>query len=110
MPVFVRVFRAARLATGCFLFCTRAAFVAAGGFDEAFYSAEEIAMSQALKRRGKFVILRQAVTTSGRKLRTHSVGEILKLIGRLVFRGSNALKQRQGMELWYAERREDPLR
>jgi glycosyltransferase involved in cell wall biosynthesis len=110
MPVFVRVFRAARLASGCYLFCTRAAFVAAGGFDEAFYSAEEIAMSQALKRRGKFVILQLAVTTSGRKLRTHSVGEILKLIGRLVFRGSKALKQRQGMELWYAERREDPLR
>jgi glycosyltransferase involved in cell wall biosynthesis len=109
MPVFVRVFRAARLATGCYLFCTRAAFVAAGGFDEAFYSAEEIAMSQALKRHGKFVVLRQVVTTSGRKLRTHSVREILKLIGRLVLRGSKAVKQRQGMELWYAERREDPL-
>jgi glycosyltransferase involved in cell wall biosynthesis len=110
IPVFVRVFRAACLATGCYLFCTRAAFVAAGGFDEAFYSAEEIAMSRALKRLGKFVVLRQAVTTSGRKLRTHSVREILKLIGRLVVRGSKALKQRQGMELWYAERREDPLR
>src|SRR4030095_16656413 len=44
MPVFIRVFRAARLATGCFLFCTRAAFVAAGGFDEAFYGAEELVM------------------------------------------------------------------
>ena len=110
MPVFVRVFRAARLATGCFLFCTRAAFEAVGGFDEAFYGAEELVMSQALKRYGKFVVLRQAVSTSGRKLRTHSVREVLMLLGRLVLRGSKAVKQRQGMELWYAERREDPQR
>jgi hypothetical protein len=30
------------------------------------------------------------------------------VIGRLVVRGPRAVKQRQGMELWYAERREDP--
>ena len=108
MPVFVRVFRAARLATGCFLFCTRSAFVAVGGFDEAFYGAEELVMSQALKRYGKFVVLRQAVSTSGRKLRTHSVREMLMVLCRLALRGSKAVKQRQGMDLWYAERREDP--
>jgi len=110
MPVFVRLFRMARLATGCFLFCTRSAFVAVGGFDEAFYGAEELVMSQALKRHGKFVVLRQAVTTSGRKLRTHSIREVLMVMGRLVLCGSKAVKQRQGMELWYAERREDPQR
>jgi nitrous oxidase accessory protein NosD len=65
-------------------------------------------MSQALKRHGKFVVLRQAVMTSGRKLRTHSVGEVLMIIGRLAVRGPRAVKQRQGMELWYAERRQDP--
>jgi glycosyltransferase involved in cell wall biosynthesis len=108
MPVLVRLFRAARLAAGCFLFCTRDAFVAVGGFDEAFYGAEELVMSRALKRYGKFVILRQAVVTSGRKLRTHSVREVLLVLGRLVLRGPNAIKQRQGMELWYAERRDDP--
>jgi glycosyltransferase involved in cell wall biosynthesis len=108
MPVLVRLFRAARLAAGCFLFCTRSAFVAVGGFDEAFYGAEELVMSRALKRYGKFVVLRQAVTTSGRKLRTHSVREVLMVMGRLALRGPKAVKQRQGMELWYAERREDP--
>jgi glycosyltransferase involved in cell wall biosynthesis len=108
MPVLVRLFRAARLAAGCFLFCTRSAFVAVGGFDEAFYGAEELVMSRALKRHGKFVVLRQAVTTSGRKLRTHSVREVLMVMGRLALRGPKAVKQRQGMELWYAERREDP--
>jgi glycosyltransferase involved in cell wall biosynthesis len=108
MPVLVRLFRAARLAAGCFLFCTRDAFVAVGGFDEAFYGAEELVMSRALERHGRFVVLRQVVITSGRKLRTHSVREVLMVIGRLALRGPKALKQRQGMELWYAERREDP--
>jgi len=108
VPLFVRVFRVARLAAGCFLFCTRGAFVAVGGFDEAFYGAEELVMSRALKRLGKFVVLRDAVSTSGRKLRTHSASEVLVLLARLAFRGPKAVKQRQGMDLWYAERREDP--
>ena len=108
LPVVVGYFRMARLATGCFLFCTRSAFEAAGGFDEAFYGAEEVVLSQALKRQGRFVILRQAVTTSGRKMRTHSIGEMLAIIGRLALRGPKAIKQRKGMGLWYAERRKDP--
>ena len=108
MPVLVWLFRAARVAAGCFLFCTRSAFAAVGGFDESFYGAEELVMSRALKRHGNFVVLREAVTTSGRKLRTHSIGEVLRVVGRVALRGATAVKQRQGMELWYAERREDP--
>jgi cellulose synthase/poly-beta-1,6-N-acetylglucosamine synthase-like glycosyltransferase len=108
LSVLVWSFRTTRLAAGCYLFCTRSAFVAVGGFDEAYYGAEELVMSRALKRYGKFVVLRQAVTTSGRKLRTHSAREILMLIGRVALRGPEAVKQRKGMELWYAERREDP--
>jgi glycosyltransferase involved in cell wall biosynthesis len=108
MPVLVRSFRAAGWAAGCFLFCTRSAFLAVDGFDETFFGAEELVMSQALKRHGKFVILRQAVTTSGRKLRTHAVGEMLSLLARVLLRGSRTIKQRQGMDLWYGERRDDP--
>jgi hypothetical protein len=108
LPVLVWSFRSAGLAAGCFLFCTRNAFVAVGGFDEAFYGAEELVMSRALKRQGRFVVLRQAVITSGRKLRTHSVREMLAILVRLALRGPGAVKQRQGMDLWYAERRDDP--
>jgi len=110
VPIVVRAFRLTRVATGCFLFCTRSAFVAAGGFDEAFYGAEEVVMSSALKRHGKFVVLKEAVITSGRKLRTHTVREMLVVLLRVVFRGSGAVKQRKGMDLWYAERRTDPQR
>ena len=108
MPVLAWFYRAAGLAAGCFLFCSRDAFVAVGGFDEAFYGAEEIVMSRALRSHGRFVILRQAVTTSGRKLRTHSAVEVFNILARLALRGSQAVKQRQGMELWYAQWRPDP--
>ena len=108
MPVLAWFYRAAGLAPGCFLFCTRDAFVMVGGFDEAFFGAEEIVMSRALRNRGRFVVLREAVTTSGRKLRTHSGVEVLKILTRLALLGSHAVKQREGMELWYAKRRQDP--
>ena len=104
----VRIFRATGIATGCYLFCTRAAFTAVGGFDEKYYGAEEIVMSRALKRQGRFVILKQTVTTSARKLRTYSVRETLTFMARMSLRGTRALKQRKGMEFWYAERRADP--
>jgi glycosyltransferase involved in cell wall biosynthesis len=108
MPVFAWAYRAMGLAAGCFLFCSRDAFAAVGGFDEAFFGAEEIVMSRALRNLGPFIVLKQAVTTSGRKLRTHSIVEVFKILARLAWRGSQAVKQRQGMELWYAKRRDDP--
>ena len=108
MPVFAWCYRVSGFAAGCFLFCSRDAFAAVGGFDEAFFGAEEIVMSRALRNHGRFVVLRQPVTTSGRKLRTHSFVEVLRILSRLALRGSQAVKQRQGMELWYAKRRHDP--
>lgn len=104
----MRVFRWAGLAAGCFLFCTRSAFSVVGGFDENYFGAEELVMSRALKRHGKFVVLKQTVTTSARKLRTYSVWETLAFMARMAMRGPKALKKREGMEFWYAERRDDP--
>jgi glycosyltransferase involved in cell wall biosynthesis len=81
------LYRVARVASGCFLFCTWRVFEAAGGFDEALYAAEEAAMSRALKRQGRFVVLRETVLTSGRKLRAHSLWEVLRVLGRLAVIG-----------------------
>ena len=97
-----------RIAPGCFLFCTRAAFDAAGGFDERYYAAEDVALSRALARVGRFVILRQKVRTSDRKLRTHSVADHLRLIVRFAWRGTGLLKSRHDLGLWYGERRDKP--
>lgn len=107
-PAFGRVFMASRLAAGCFLFCTRAAFDAAGGFDEQLYVSEEITMSQALKRHGRFVVLKETVVTSGRKLRAYTGWEILALLGRFALRGRKTLKDREALDFWYASRRDDP--
>ena len=110
LPILVVSFRFLRLAAGCFVFCSRSAFAAAGGFDEAYYGAEEIFLSRALRRQGRFVVLPLAVTTSGRKLRTHSAGELLSTLFRLARRGPASVRQRDGLDLWYAERRDDPHR
>ena len=108
LPVAVRLYRAARLASGCFLFCSRRAFEAAGGFDERLFGAEELAMSRALKRQGRFVVLRAAVTTSGRKLRTYSGWELLRVMARLGLGGWGSVRDRTRMGLWYGDRRDDP--
>jgi glycosyltransferase involved in cell wall biosynthesis len=108
LPAFVWTFRVSRTAAGCFLFCTRAAFEAVGGFDETLYGAEEIFMSRALKRQGRFVVLREAVTTSGRKLRAYTAGELLRMLAWLAVRGPNSVRSREGLGLWYDERRPDP--
>lgn len=100
--------RMGRLAAGCFLFCTREAFVATGGFDEQLYGAEEIAMSLALKRHGRFVVLGERVVTSGRKMRAYSGREVLATIGRLATGGVPALRSRTALDLWYRPRRDDP--
>jgi glycosyltransferase involved in cell wall biosynthesis len=97
----------AGLAAGCFLFCTHEAFERARGFDAQLYAAEEIEMSRALRRQGKFVILHETVTTSGRKLRTCSPHEIFTPLLRLLFRGRHFLRSRKGMDVWYGDRRPD---
>jgi glycosyltransferase involved in cell wall biosynthesis len=107
-PMMTAYFRLARWAAGCYVFCTRTAFDAVGGFDEAYFGAEEIVMSRALKRHGRFVVLRERVLTSGRKLRTHSPRELLSAVWRLARQGRTGVQQREGMDLWYAERRDDP--
>jgi glycosyltransferase involved in cell wall biosynthesis len=101
--------RLGRFAAGCYVFCTRAAFEAAGGFDEGLFATEEIALSRALQRHGPVVILRESVMSSGRKLRTFSGWELLRLYTALLRSGPRILRSRDQLELWYGHRRSDPL-
>jgi glycosyltransferase involved in cell wall biosynthesis len=107
-PLAVLTFRMARLAAGCFLFATRSAFAATGGFDQSLYGAEEIALSRALRRVGKFVVLKESVETSGRKFRAYSGWEILKVMTRLALKGGRGVRTRGDMAFWYEKRRKDP--
>lgn len=101
----VLLFRTTRIAPGCFVFCTRAAFEAAGGFDERLYAAEDVAISRALRRQGRFVILREAVHTSARKLDTFPLREQAWLALKMALRGPRALRSRDALDLWYGPRR-----
>jgi glycosyltransferase involved in cell wall biosynthesis len=108
LPAFMSIYRGLRLAAGCFLFCTREAFAAAGGFDETLFASEEVALSAALRRQGRFAIVRESVTTSGRKLRAHAPREIFMLAVKAVLSGGRFVRRREGLELWYGPRRHDP--
>jgi glycosyltransferase involved in cell wall biosynthesis len=50
LPMMVLSFRITRLAAGCFVYCTRDAFTAVGGFNEAYFGGEEVIISRALGR------------------------------------------------------------
>lgn len=108
VPMEVWFCRMMRIAFGCFLFSTREAFEAVGGFDTALYATEELPMSRALQRQGRFVILRECITTSGRKLRTHTTGEWVSQLLRITLARRRCLGDRNAMAVWYGERRPDP--
>ena len=107
-PVVRWWYRTFRMAAGCFLFCTRQAFMDVGGFDEGIFAGEEAVMSSRLKRVGRFIVLREQVVTSGRKLRAYSGLEIAHALGELAFLGRRGVADRRRFDLWYGPRRPDP--
>lgn len=110
LPFSIWLARRFRFTGGCFLFCSRTAFEAVGGFDETLYASEELSLCRALRQRGEFVILREAVLTSGRKLRTYTGWEILGAMLRIAFAGRAGVMDRSRLGIWYAPRRPDPTR
>jgi hypothetical protein len=79
--------RLIRLVGGCFLFCTREAYTATGGFSETLYAGEDIAFVQSLKQFGRFVVLRPTVVTSARKLDVVGPWEVIGLLMTIAVRG-----------------------
>ncbi len=101
-------YRLAGLGYGCFLYATREAFDAVGGFDDALFASEEVTFSKAMRKQGRFVLLREPVTTSGRKLRTYGFWEVVWILVRFILGGgTRSLKKRDHLGLWYGPRRED---
>jgi glycosyltransferase involved in cell wall biosynthesis len=109
--VFVEVFSVFyftiwKLGAGAFLFTTRENFRAIGGFDDEVFAGEEIYFTLALRKLGRFKLLREPIITSGRKLRMHSASFILKKSFSLVLRGRNGVRSRERLDLWYDGKRE----
>ena len=96
------ILRTAGWAAGCFLFVRRDVFERAGGFDERYYASEEIHLSRALKRFGRFVMLPDNVLTSARKAEHYSMWHSLWLMLKMARPGS--LRSREGLDFWYTRR------
>ncbi len=116
MPLHMRIFESVSIVLfrwfgitpGCFLFCTREAFQAVGGFDEQLYVTEDVALGRALRRAGPVVILREEVWTSPRKMRTYSLWEKLRAVVRFLLAPRRTSRDRSRLDLWYGSRRHEP--
>ncbi len=102
----VLVARLIRWVGGCFLFCTREAYSATGGFSESLYAGEDIAFVQALKKAGRFVVLKPKVVSSGRKLSVVGPWEVMGLMLTIAFRGSR-YESKKVLDILYGRRSQD---
>ncbi|WP_018868552.1 MULTISPECIES: glycosyltransferase [unclassified Thioalkalivibrio] len=93
------------IAAGCYVFCTREAFEAVGGFSERVYAGEEVILSRAMARWGRhhgqrFRMLDTPVLTSGRKADWFSPAQhILVVFQALLLPWS--LRSRRLAWFWY---------
>ena len=103
---FSSVYFGMNLGAGAFLFTTRRNFDAVGGFDEQYFAGEEVFFSLALKRLGRFKVLREPIVTSGRKLRMYPAGQFLRDFFGVVVAGPRGARSRAKLRLWYDGKRE----
>lgn len=108
--IFVRTFCSIyfglNLGAGAFLFTTRRNFDAVRGFDEQYFIGEEVCFSLALKKLGRFKVLREPILTSGRKLRMYSARQILANSFTVILGGPRVARSRAKLYLWYEGKRE----
>jgi glycosyltransferase involved in cell wall biosynthesis len=97
--------RLAGISGGAFMFCTRQAFLATGGFDEKLFAAEDAAMSWALKREGRFIVLWPTVLTSGRRVREKHGLQILSILIRMAFFPKLLRRRANVKTIWYESNR-----
>ena len=105
-PVLARFLADHGICGGSFIFCTRAAFEAVGGFSEKVYAAEDVVLSRALRDWGRQngkqfeVLMDTSIRSSDRKLRWHSPLR-LTLILCLFAVFPWAIRSRARCHFWY---------
>jgi glycosyltransferase involved in cell wall biosynthesis len=97
------------LGAGAFLFTARRNFQAIGGFDEQYFAGEEVYFSLALRKLGRFKVLREPIVSSGRKLRMYPAKQFLHNFFGVIVGGPRAARSRVKLRLWYDGKREKPL-
>ncbi len=94
------------LGAGAFLFTIRRNFDAIGGFDEQYFAGEEVYFTLALKKLGRFKVLREPIVTSGRKLRMYPAKQFLRNFFGVILGGPRGVRSRAKLHLWYDGKRE----
>jgi glycosyltransferase involved in cell wall biosynthesis len=107
--VFSTLYFGLNLGAGAFLFTTRENFFAVDGFDEIYFAGEEVFFTVALKRLGRFKLLRKAAVTSGRKLRMYSGWKVFGGLFSVLFGGPRGVMSRKKLDMWYGGEREKPI-
>jgi glycosyltransferase involved in cell wall biosynthesis len=96
---------------GSFIYIEAAAFRELGGFNPEIFAAEELELSQRLKKlaraRGKKIVIlhRHPLKTSARKMKLYSTGEMLRFLIRSTFNRQRTMRSREAAYLWYDGRR-----
>jgi glycosyltransferase involved in cell wall biosynthesis len=106
LRAFCTVYFGLNLGAGAFLFTTRRNFEALDGFDEQYFAGEEVYFSLALRRLGRFKLLREPVLTSGRKLRMYPAKQVLGTLLIMILGGPRVARSRSRLDLWYDGKRE----
>lgn len=106
LRIFFAFYFGAKLGVGAFIFTRRTSFEAVGGFDEQYFAGEEVYLTLALRKRGRFVILHEPIITSARKVRMHRPRFVLSQSFFIVFGGKRSLRRRDKLDLWYDGKRE----
>jgi glycosyltransferase involved in cell wall biosynthesis len=103
--------RITRLMAGSFIFVEAPAFRQTGGFSHEFFAAEELELSQRLKKlahvtKRKIVILhRHPIKTSARKLKLYTGRELGSFFLRSIFNHRRTVRNREAAYMWYDGRR-----
>lgn len=93
-------------AAGCSIYVLRDVFEEIGGFDVQHFAAEERYLSEAIRGKGMFLIVKEPVITSARKLRIYSTWQLLKVASHAMLIKRWKLHNRDGLEVLYDAPRE----
>ena len=100
-----------RFLAGAFIFCETDAFLKIGGFNNELFCAEELELSQRLKKlargQGREVVVlhRHPLVTSARKMKLYTAWEHLRFLFRAIFDTRRAMGSRESAHIWYDGRR-----
>ena len=103
--------RALHWVAGSFIFCETTSFRAVGGFNNEFFTGEELDLSKRLKRfaraQGKKIVIisKFPLLTSDRKIHLYRRGELGRFFLKAFLRPSATMKNREACSPWYDGRR-----